>query len=67
MVENMTVYEYMQRVAKHFNLLLPTPTIHRKVITTDASETVPAERLKIYKIIWPIPKKQVTNLPTVAS
>jgi len=36
----------MQRVAKHFNLLLPTPTIHRKVDTTDASETVPAEMLE---------------------
>ena len=40
------VYEYMQRVAKHFNVLLPTPMIHRKVITTDASETVPAEMLE---------------------
>jgi len=58
MVEN---YEYMQRVAKHFNVLLPIPTIHRKVITTDAVKLSQQKRLRIYKIIWHILKEQVTN------
>jgi len=39
------VYEYMERVAEKFKLLLPAPTTHRKVITTNASENASTETL----------------------
>ncbi|XP_065919567.1 uncharacterized protein [Dysidea avara] len=41
------VYELMNAIALEFNISLPTPTSHRKLISTDASEHLSAEEMAL--------------------